>query len=141
MADCRHIENRFWPLLSSQLPDFTEILPGKAVFLQNFGNGTDIRVPQYVIFCFPNAVLASVRGGFRIVSDTLVRWHALTACKSTSVLLLHYSVGVCYYLFLLAQSSAIQSNIRLFRRSQNAPRTKGTIKYKKKFLKINERDM
>jgi len=30
MADGRHIENRFWPQLSSRLSDFIEILHGEA---------------------------------------------------------------------------------------------------------------
>jgi len=46
------------------LPDFSEILRGEAVF-QNFSS-------IFCIFGFPNAVLASASGGFRIVSDTHV---------------------------------------------------------------------
>jgi len=34
------------------LPDFSEILPGEAVFMQNFGNETDTGVPLNVFFCF-----------------------------------------------------------------------------------------
>jgi len=44
----------------------------EAVFSQNVVNGTDIRVPRNVFFCFPNAVWASVSGAFYIVPDTLV---------------------------------------------------------------------
>jgi len=32
------------------LPDFSEILPGEAVFMQNFGNETDTGVPLNVFF-------------------------------------------------------------------------------------------
>ena len=61
MADGRRIENRF-----DRQPDFSEILRGKAVFHRISAMG------QIPTFCFPNMVWASARGGFRIVSDTLV---------------------------------------------------------------------
>jgi len=34
------------------LPDLSEILHGKQFFSQNFGNGTDIRVPHRIFFVY-----------------------------------------------------------------------------------------
>jgi len=45
MADGHHIENRFWPQLSSQLSDFSEIWRGKQFFTEF---GTDACIPQNV---------------------------------------------------------------------------------------------
>jgi len=64
MADCRN--------LSRRLPDFSVILRGEAVFSQNFGNGTDTRVPQNVFLVFLIQFGLQRAAPFRIVSDTLV---------------------------------------------------------------------
>ena len=71
MADGRHFKNRFLCHNSAaDCPISVKFCVG-SIFSQNFGSGTDSRVPQK-LFCFPNAVWVSASGGFRIVSDTLV---------------------------------------------------------------------
>jgi len=66
MADGRHIENRFLAITQQQIAIFQWNFEWEVVFPQIYGYGT------YFVFLLALAVWASARGGFRIVSDTLV---------------------------------------------------------------------